>query len=246
VQNKTERKVQSFRRASEWKHSHNGILQAAPAPVHAHFISLDEVIARIETNAVLQVSQHQRRTRDATDADVNRRNVRDAMRPIAQVARSLKGSVYGISSVSTMPASKSDNERLVTAANSMVENGTIFKDVLIAHGLQPDCIDTLRTAVAALKSSIDARGTARATAIGARNGIRADLALGSKLVSFIDAALDSLLRKDPVNRASWRNAKRITIKGGPGTIAPLTRDVTTPSAPPPAPTAVADGSTRTA
>jgi len=242
VDTKSERKVRSFRRAIDWKHSHNGIVQTAPAPVQGQFISLDEVIARIETTAVMHVSQHQRATRDATNADANRKAVRAAMRPITQVARSLHETVYGISSISRMPKFRRDNERLVTEASSMAENATIYKDVLIAHGLQPDCIETLRTAAAALKSSIDARGAAKAMAVGARKGIRADIAEGSKLVSRIDAGLARLLEKDPASLASWQNAKRITIKGVSGTIAPSAQDVTAPSATPPA--TAAEGSTR--
>jgi len=232
----------------DWKNSHDGILQAAPAPIHVHFNTLDVLIGRIETNAALQVSQHQRRTRDATDADVRQAAVRDAMRPITQVARSLAGTVYGISSISTMPHYNCDNEKLVTAANSMAENATIFANALVEHGLQPDCIDTLRSAAAALKSSIDARGAAKAMAIGARDGLLADFAEANKLVSRIDAGLMALLKADPVNLASWQNVKRVTQKGVVGTIVPPAPQGTAPSATPAAATAApaVTGTTRAA
>jgi hypothetical protein len=237
MQNPKQRSLQSYRRMRDWKQSHDGIMQAAPAPIHLHFNQLDVVIGRIETNAALQVSQHQRSTRDATDADAAKDAVRGAMRPIAQVARSLKGTVYGISSIATMPDPNHDNEKLVTAANSMAENATIFAQALIDHGLQPDCIDTLRSAAAVLKSSIDARGAARAMAIGARDGLRADFAEANKLVSLIDAGLMALLKADPANLASWQNAKRITLKGVVGTIVPPAPQGTAPSATPAAATA---------
>ena len=231
---KTQRTIQSYRRVIEWQQSRVGILQSAPAPVLAHFAALREVVTRIEANAVTQASQHGLRTRTATDANVRREAVRNAMRPITQVARTLQGTVFGIGAIAQMPGTHWDNEKLVTAANSMAENATPFAQALVDHGLQPDCIETLTTAAAALKSSIDARGTAKAMAIGARNGARAGLRDARKLVSLLDAGLMSFLKADPASLASWKNAKRITLKGVLGTIVPAAPAVTAPSATPPA------------
>lgn len=229
MDNKAQRITQSFRRVSEWKKSRDGILQSAPAPVHVHFAALDEVVTRIEADVVTQAAQHGLRTRSATDANVRRTAVRDAMRPITQVARTLQGTVLGISAISLMPHSHWDNEKLVTAANSMAENAATFAKALVDHGLQPDCIETLKAAAAGLKSSIDARGTAKATAIGAGKGARAGIREGQKLVSLIDAGLTSLLKADPASLASWRNAKRITVRGVLGTIVPAVPAVAAPS-----------------
>ena len=237
MENRTQRSTQSFRRMLNWRALNDGILQEAPAPILAHFKALGEVTSRIEANATTQTAQHQASSRDATDAHLRREAVRDAMRPIAQIARSLQGTVFGISSIGRMPKPNTDNEKLVIAANSMAANATIFAKALIDHGLQPDCIETLQAAAAALKSSIDARGTARATAIGARNGIRSDVPQARKLVSLIDAGLMAVLKDEPAALASWKNAKRITVKGVVGTIVPSVPAATAPSATPPATTA---------
>jgi hypothetical protein len=239
------RSLQSFRRVQGWAVAHDDILRAAPLPVSAYLVKLGEVVARIESNATKQVGQHQLSTRSATDAEVCRAAVRVAMRPIAQIARSLRGTVFGISAISKMPDPSWDNEHLVTAANSMVENAAIFRTTLIEHGLQPDCIETLQTAAAALKASVDARGIARATAVGARDGLRSDIPQGKTLVSRIDAGLMPLLQNDPAALASWKNAKRVTTKGVVGIIIPLSPAVSTPSTTPPATTA-APGTTRAA
>jgi len=214
-----QRSLQSFRRVQGWAVAHADILKAAPLPVSAHLAKLGEYVVSIESNATQQVAQHQLSTRSSTDATVRRTAVRDAMLPITQVARALSGTVFGISAISTMPK-KADNERLVTAAASMVENATIFKTTLIEHGLQPDCIETLQTAAAALKSSVDARGLAKSAGVGASKGIHADIPQGKKLVSLMDAGLLPQLRKDLANLASWRNAKRVTTKGAVGVIPP--------------------------
>jgi len=235
--NKEQRSLQSFRRVQGWAVAYTDILQAAPAPVSAHLEKLGEIVVRIESNATKQVGQHQLSTRESTDAEVRRVAVRIAMRPIAQVARSLRGTVFGISTISTMPNPNSDNEHLVVAANSMVENAATFRTALVEHGLQPDCIETLQTAATALKASVDARGNARATAVGARDGLRADVPQGKKLVSFIDAGLMPLLQNNHAALASWRNAKRVTIKGVVGTIVPSAFGVSAPSTTSPATTA---------
>jgi hypothetical protein len=233
---KQQRSTQSFRRVPGWASAHPDILKAAPAPVSAHLAKLGEVVASIESNATQQVAQHQLATRSSTDVTPRRTAVRNAMHLIAQVARALSGTVFGISAISKMPKD-ADNEHLVIAATSMVENATVFKTTLIEHGLQPDCIETLQTAAAALKASVDARGLAKANGVGASKGIRADILEGRKLVSLIDAGLMPLLRNDPANLASWRNAKRVTTKGAVGVVVPPASGVTAPSTTPPATTA---------
>jgi len=228
------RRTQSFRRVPDWCTTHPDILQAAPATVATHLADLATVVTNIETMAVTQDAQHGLSTRSSTDATQRRAGVRDAMRPISQVAKGLTGTVMGISAISKMPKSHVDNDALVTAANSMVENATSFKDVLIAHGARPDFIETLQTAATALKSSVDARGQAKATAVGATKGIHTELLAGNKLVSFIDVALMPQLKGNSAALASWRNAKRVTTKGAIPVLPPATTPATvaTPSTKP--------------
>lgn len=239
--NKQQRSLQSFRRVQGWAVAHADILQAASAAWAALLAKLGEVVVKIESNATQQDVQHRLSTRSSTDATTRRIGVRDAMLPITQVARTLRGTVFGISAISRMPGN-ADNEHLVAAAISMVESATIFRTTLIEHGLQPDCIETLQTAAAALKSSVDARGLAKSAGVGATKGIHADTLQGTKLVSFIDAGLLPLLRSDAAKLASWRNAKRVTTKGVVGAIVPpvSTPAVSAPSTTSPATTATPD------
>jgi hypothetical protein len=222
--------LQSFRRVQGWSAANDDVLKAAPAAVAALVGKLGEIVVRIEHGATQQVVQHQLSTRSGSDANVRATEVREAMRPIAQVGRTLRGTILGISSISTM-AGNADNEHLVKAAFSMVENALIFRATLIEHGLQPDCIETLRTAAEALKASVDARGLARSAGVGATNGLRTDVSEGVKLVSLIDASLHPVLRKNPTKLASWRNAKRVTVKGVVGAIVPPASAVNAPSTP---------------
>lgn len=231
MNNKEQRYLQSFRRVQGWSTANDDVLKAAPAAVAALVGKLGEVVARIEYAATQQDVQHHLSTRSGTDAKGRRREVREAMLPIAQVGRTLRGTVYGISSISKMPGGNMDNEHLVKAAFSMMENATIFKATLIEHGLQQNCIETLRTAAEALKASVDARGLARSAGVGASKGLRADTSEGVKLVSLIDAGLQPLLRGNASKLASWRNAKRVTAKGVVGVIVPPASGVNAPSTP---------------
>ena len=231
VDNKKQRSLQSFRRVQGWSVANDDILKAAPAAVGGFVGKLGEVVARIEYTATLQDTQHHLTTRSGTDANVRRTEVREAMRPITQVARALHGTVFGISAIAKMPGSNADNEHLAKAAFSMAENATIFRTTLIEHGLQPDCIETLRTAAEALKASVDARGLARSEVAGASKGLRADISQAFKLVSLIDAGLRPLLRNNASKLASWRHAKRVTTKGVVGVIVPPASEPNTPVKP---------------
>jgi hypothetical protein len=231
VDNKKQRSLQSFRRVQGWSAANDDILKAAPPAVAGFVGKLGEVVARIEHTATHQDTQHHLTTRRGTDANVRRTEVREAMRPITQVAHALRGTVFGISAISKMPGGNADNEHLAKAAISMAENAEIFRTTLIEHGLQPDCIETLRTAAAALTASVDARGLARSEVAGASKGLRADISQGFKLVSLIDAGLRPLLRNNPSKLASWRNAKRVTAKGVVGAIVPPASEPSAPDKP---------------
>jgi len=232
MNNKEQRSLQSFRRVQGWSTANDDILKAAPEAVAALVGKLGEVVARMESGATQQDVQHRLSTRSGTDAKSRRAEVREAIRPIAQVGRTLRGTVYCISAISKMPGSNVDNEGLVKAAISMVENATIFKTTLIEHGLQPNCIEALQTAAEALKASVDARGLARSAGVGASKGIRADVSQGIKLVSLIDAGLHPVLRNNASKLASWRNAKRVTSKGVVGAIVPPASAANAPSTSP--------------
>ena len=144
MRSKAIRRTQSFRRVPGWCTAHPDIMQAAPAAVAAHLSAPHTVVTLIETMAATQYAQHRLSTRSATDATLRRDGVRDAMRPISQIAKGLHGTVFGISAISRMPKPHADNEALVVAANSMVDSAMSFKDVLIAHGARPDCYSTRR------------------------------------------------------------------------------------------------------
>jgi hypothetical protein len=85
--------------------------------------------------------------------------------------------------------------------------------VFAEHGLPTDFLDQLDSATAALQESVDARGVARSRVAAASTALARDLTLGREIVTMIDASLTHSLKSDPAMLASWRQAKRATIKG---------------------------------
>jgi hypothetical protein len=85
--------------------------------------------------------------------------------------------------------------------------------VLVEHALPSDFIKQLQDAAAAVKTSVDGRGAARAGQVSATKELAVSLGVGTRLVLILDAALTKALRTDSVTLAEWRNAKRVTLVG---------------------------------
>ena len=224
--------VQSFRRSLDWNKVHPELRQAAqnasgatgtsitvPAASSAlatQVETLHGVVSRIEHNAAVQDAQKKRSSQVSTNASGALTELRKhQMRPIVEVAHSLRSEVPGISGALKMPKSRADAEAMVAAANAMAQNAAVYKDVLIEHGLPHDFIDQLNAAAEAVKQSVDARGAARVLRKGATKSIKADIVLGRNTVGIMNAAIARLLRNSPGLLAEWENAKRVTVKGVP-------------------------------
>ena len=86
----------------------------------------------------------------------------------------------------------------------------------------------------ALKQVIDSRGQIRGSVVGATQGLKAQLLAGRKTVHLLDVTLSRVLRNDPSELASWKNAKRVTLKGvlpKAGAVTPAGSPGTTPVIP---------------
>ena len=62
---------------------------------------------------------------------------------------------------------------------------------------------------AAFRDSIDARGTSRTDLKGATRGVTAEIALGRKITTMLDAVVSRQLRGQPDQQEVWRAAKRV-------------------------------------
>jgi hypothetical protein len=175
--------------------------------------ALKQMVASMTARATEQTTQASQATLAAKDEAAQRKDVRSLhLGAIVKVAGALRGKVPGMG-VFKMPAPRLASETLLHAADAVRTTAAIYKDVFVEHGLPADFLEQLDTATAALKSSVDARGVAQSRRAGASTGLAGDLALGRQIVTMIDASLTHALKSDSATLASWRQAKRATVKG---------------------------------
>jgi len=236
------RGLQAFRRVEAWFTDHPQVVPAtgtsAPA-LTKQLTALTVLVDRMTQQSTEQITQRGQATLVAKDEGTLRKNLHTVhMKAIVNVANALRGQIPGVG-VMKMPSAKIRSEALVKAAEALATMAGVYKDVFIEHGLPQDFLDQLTAATSQLKASIDARGVALSKRVGATTSLEQDSTLGRRIVSMIDASLTHALKNDAATLASWRQAKRITVKPtvtrAPSPVAPAAS-----IAAPVAPTAVPD------
>jgi hypothetical protein len=175
--------------------------------------ALKQIVASMTARATEQTTQASQATLAAKDEAAQRKDVRSLhLGAIVKVAGALRGKVPGMG-VFKMPSPQLASETLLHAAEAVRTTAAVYKDVFVEHGLPADFLEQLGGAATALKASVDARGVAQSRRAGASTGLASDLALGRQIVTMIDASLTHALKADSSTLASWRQAKRATVKG---------------------------------
>jgi hypothetical protein len=210
------RGLQAFRRVEAWFAEHPQVLATAGSSAVAlakQVDALKQLVARMTAWATEQTFQSSQATLAAKDEAEQRHELRSLhLKSIVRVAGALRGKVPGMG-VFKLPDRTLSSDTLYHAAEAMRTTASVFKDVFVEHGLPADFLDQLDAATTALGACVDARGVARAKVSGASNGLVSDLALGRQIVTMIDASLAHALKSDSPMLASWRQAKRATVKG---------------------------------
>jgi hypothetical protein len=189
---------------------------ASWSPLTRQLDGLNTIVALSTEAAAQQGVQAKQATLEASDERALRKHLREEMHAVAQVAQALRKQVPGIG-VIRMPSRSGQAEGLLEAADAFGKLAATYESVLVEHGLAADFVAQLGDAVAALRTSIDARGAARASGVSATKEVALSIALGHQYVVLMDAALTKALKNDPAKLAEWKHAKRVTIKGVPHT-----------------------------
>jgi hypothetical protein len=135
--------------------------------------------------------------------------VRDHMAPIARIAQAdLPPTVPELEALRA-PRSNDSIERLAAAAYGMAAAATPFADTFVKAGLAPDFIAKLSAAADAMLQSVSERAQNRGKWSGATKGLKTTLSSGRKLVTVIDAFVESALVNDPALLANWKRVKRV-------------------------------------
>lgn len=216
MQSHQNRGLQAFRRVTAWFTDHPQVIAnsgSSSAALASQVDALKKVVDSMTAGATEQTTQMGQATLAAKDEKDLRTELRSVhVNAIVKVAGALRGKVPGMG-VFKQPSSKLHSENLLHAAEAVRTTAGIYKDVFAEHGLPADFLDQLDSAASALKESVDARGVARSRVAAASTALATDLTLGRKIVTMIDASLTHALKSDPATLASWRLAKRATIKG---------------------------------
>jgi hypothetical protein len=199
-----------------WFAEHGEVIVASGSSAAALSSLLDalkQIVARMTAAATEQTTQTGQATLAARDEATLRRDVRSLhLMAIVRVAGALRGKIPGMG-VFKLPPPRLSSEMLSYAAEAIRVTAALYEDVFVEHGLPADFLDQLDQARAALAASVDARGVSRSRVRGASSGLADDLALGRRIVTMIDASLAHTLKSDAPTLASWRQAKRATVKG---------------------------------
>ena len=210
------RGLQCFRRVEAWFADHPAVVPATGSSAGAlagQVTALQQVVDRMTAQAAEQITQASQATLAAKDEPTLRKDLRMLhMNAIVKVAGALRGKVPGIGVFKT-PSDGMGSESLVHAAAAMHTMAAPYESVFVEHGLPADFLAQLDATAAALKSSVDARGVAQSRRVGASTSLASDLTLGRQILVMIGASLSHALKSDPVTLASWRQARRVTVKG---------------------------------
>jgi len=198
MDNKQQRALQALRRVQAWCAANPQLVPApvppntAWAPLTRQLDTLNTIVDQVTAAAAEQGVQAKRATVDATGGSSLRRHLRAEMRVITQVARALRKSVPGIGTLK-MPSERARLEGQLEAAEALAKQAATYESVLVEHGLAPDFLAQLATAISSLRASLDSRGIARAGVVSATKQVAITLSLGAQFVQIMDAALTKAL-----------------------------------------------------
>jgi hypothetical protein len=157
--------------------------------------------------------------------------------PLARVARTVLTATPELHAALKIPRGGANHETLIAAANGMAAIGAAHQQVLVEHGLSADFVAEITTQANALQQAIDQKGQARTELVASTKALHADIAAARKIMHLLDVVFSRVLRNNPAALASWKNAKRVTVKGVHSAAA--TPVAATAPAPAPAPSTTA-------
>ncbi len=214
---------QRFRRIDAWSVVNPTLVPPAegdPAtwsPLTRMRQGLNIVAAQMAGAAVQQEVHGAACKLSASDEPALRAHLRDELRVVTQMARTLGKTVPGITTLK-MPSWSLHSESLIKSADALITRAAVYESVLVEHGLAPDFVAQVRQAIAALKAEVDARGVARSRQTNATSQLEECVKLGRQYVTQMDALISKALRLDAPKLREWKSVKRAVIKGVAGSV----------------------------
>lgn len=173
-----------------------------------HLENLEGIIGRLTSFAVEQDSTN----RAALAGTIRRRRLleelrQEFMRPVSQLATQLFPDDEEMQRALSMPPFR-DHERILAAANAMIDRATPHKDRFATGGFAADFLDRFKKAVADLQATIDEQTSLIARRSAATVGQLDELQRGRDLVRLLDTMIAPRLKATPAQAKEWRKLTR--------------------------------------
>ena len=195
------------------------------------FADLDTLVGTLDRHAVEETGSKSAAREGVKAKDGAAEQLRGQLATLIRTAKVVTASTPGLTGKFRLPRSHSD-QRLVSAARSIVQDATPFADAMTAHNLPSTHLADVTAGIDALEASINAHAKAREARAAAGAGIRQQLRAGFAIVEQLDAVVPNQLGADEAALAEWKSARRVLLFNVPF------RKQSTATAPAPAPTPV--------
>jgi hypothetical protein len=176
---------------------------------------LDSIITTLDEHAATQVgaglaSQMSTKVQGKRERELRR----DHMTPVARIARAELPPNPDLAAL-RMPRGRLTLSKLAASAHGMAEVAERNRGVFVEAGLLPDFADRLRKAANEMLAARDRRTLRRGERAGATVGLKQSLSAGRRVVSILDAFVQTALADDPTLCASWATVKRVSLSRSP-------------------------------
>jgi hypothetical protein len=175
---------------------------------------LDAAVRDAARSAVQQQTSVGQRRAQSGAAKAARRKLRQAMRQVAEVAKSRYRNATEFEAL-FMPPSGIGFLRLIATARSMANVSEPLAHVFIASGLRSTFANDIRARADALEAAAVRSQSAVGERSGATEGIGVAIKQGRRAIAVIDSLLVPTLDESSDILAEWKQAKRIAAKPGP-------------------------------
>lgn len=139
----------------------------------------------------------------------NARQLRDFLKDLARVGRSLDPETYpGITAKFILPRSKAI-AALTAFARTIVATTTALEPEFLARGFPGDFLATLQAHITALDQATDTKIQGLQKRVGSTSALKHRAADGVRAAQELDAIMRAHLRNDPVTLAVWKHARHI-------------------------------------
>jgi hypothetical protein len=177
-------------------------------------LKLDAAVRDADVAAKQQEFARRQRRAEAAATRVAKHKLRQAMQPVAEVAKSTYQDAPDMMGL-FMPPTSIATASLVANALALADGAEAISHTLLDAGLPPGFADAIRSRATVVTEAMRRVQEMTVARTGATRGIMRAIKRGRSAIAILDALLAPALEQSPDLRAAWKHAKRIPDKPGP-------------------------------